>query len=67
MWVMMTSHSNSKQNNPKTFCLRVIVIFYVFNVFLNTNEIIRKRHERRTRSNGCCRSEGKCYCCRRGG
>ena len=27
MWVMMTSHSNSKQNNPKTFCLRVLWFF----------------------------------------
>ena len=27
MWAMMTSHSNSKQNNPKTFCLRVLWFF----------------------------------------
>lgn len=60
MWVMMTSHSNFKQNNPKTFCLRVLW-FYVFIAFLNNNEIIQKHHERRTRRNGsgCCRTEGK--------
>lgn len=61
MWMMMTSHSNSKQNNPKTFCLRVIVIFYVFIAFLNTNEIIRKRHERIRRTNGLRGSEGQCH------